>query len=162
MALPAPAAVPPTMLFDAVSMAMPSSVFPSAASPAASVPMEFPWMTLPVAVLVVMLIPAVFAAITLRAAAAVPPIVLLAVRRSIPGPPLPSAALPAAFVPIRFPRMVLLPALAPLSLIPPLAFAETTFPAPATLPPIVFPGPRTSIPTSLFARAAAPAALVPM
>ena len=73
-----------------------------------SVPMKSPETTLPVAVLLVIVIPlAVLPLMTLRAAAVVPPTRLFALVIEMPvlfG----TAAVPAGFVPIRFPSMALL------------------------------------------------------
>jgi hypothetical protein len=85
------------------------------------------------------------------------PTVLLEVSSSrTPGPPLPRAAVPAAFVPMRLPLTVLKNVLVPEILTPPAAFPEMTLPSAARL----F-DPLRETPNPALATAAFPLALVP-
>src|SRR5881296_3191007 len=104
---------------------------------------------------------------TLRAAAVVPPIVLLwePLATTIPPCTFAMAAVPAALVPIRLPCMlvpVVTLGVVSVRKIPAPLFPEITLPAPAAVPPIVLFGPKTSTPGPALGRAAVPAALVPM
>lgn len=78
MTFPAPAAVPPIVLELENAGRMPNWPFPSAAVPVTSVPMKLPWMTLPSVPTSAIVIPSsVLPEMRFRAAAVVPPIVVL-------------------------------------------------------------------------------------
>ena len=110
--LPAPGTVPPTTVEDVFWIKMPSAPLPTAVSPAAAVPIAFPWMTFPAAPCVALLaietpLPAL-PEMTLRAPETVPPIVLAGESlRVMPSPRFARAAEPARLVPIRLTRTTL-------------------------------------------------------
>src|SRR5437868_2071886 len=100
MVFPAPAAAPPICAPPVLTTTTPLDVLPRFAVPAASVPMKFPWMTVPPEV-PDMKTPVPFEEITFWAPAAVPPIVLFgALLMEIPIAVLPRAADPAALTPM--------------------------------------------------------------
>src|SRR5215471_13943718 len=107
MTFPAPAEAPPRVLLLALVRSTPT-LLPRAVVPLTSVPMKLPSTTFALAAL--MLTPEeVFPEITFRAAAVVPPTVLLLALLARETPvPLAIAALPAGFVPMRFPSTWLL------------------------------------------------------
>src|SRR5262249_30072993 len=109
MVLAAPAAVPPTVLREALSRDTPALRLASASVPVASVPMKLPWTALSVAEQREMEIPyRVLPETTFRAAGVVPPTVLReALSRDTPAPRLASASVPVASVPMKLPWTVL-------------------------------------------------------
>ena len=105
-----------------------------------------------------------FPEITFRAPAAVPPTVLFAVPRETPWPVFGSAPVPAAFVPIRLPWIVLWPdavAQKGRNEATPPWFPEMRFPAPGAVPPTRL-SRTTATPAWPLPTAAVPAAFVPI
>ena len=103
---------------------------------------------------------------TFRAAPGPPTIVRCPLTMSTPMPPFANRIRPVGFVPMKLPWMTLSLVFVPNTVIALWVFPETTLPAPATLPPIVFPlAPLvTLIPpcSSVFGSAAVPVTLTPM
>src|SRR3954447_3647471 len=104
--------------------------------------------------------PSRFPETTLRAAVVVPPTTLLeAPDRNTPVL-FPIAAVPAAFVPTRLPA-TRFPVAPGLDIITPIPLPETRLPAPALVPPTVFPALAETWTPIPFARAASPVEFVP-
>ena len=100
-----------------------------------------------------------FPEMTFRAAAVVPPIVLVFPLIWMPNHLFDTAVVPAAFVPTRLPWTVML---LPMRKMPRSALPEIRLPSPAFTPPIVLLDAMTLTPSLAFASAAAPATSVPM
>ena len=135
--------LPTVLALDMLVIITPLPVLASTMLPPASRPMVLPSTQLLLALLISMPSPPL-PAITLRASALEPPIVVLLppLKSRMPSPPLPKAALPLALTPMWLPWIVLLvvAALALAStMMPRLALPEITLPAPATAPPISVP-----------------------
>ena len=109
MTLPALVAVPPIMLlYTEVAMSTPYPTFPMATVPETSVPILFPWITVPGEPFVTKTPNCLFPEITLPAPAAVPPIGLFDPSIRTPENALPRLWVPEASVPISLPRIWLL------------------------------------------------------
>ena len=105
---------------------------PSAAVPAALIPMKLPCTMFPAEL---MLIPSSLPEMMLRAPACAPPITLLKERDSILTPTtLEIASVPAALVPIKLPCTWLFPASLPVIQMP-VIWPEIRLPAPDAVPP---------------------------
>ena len=145
--LPAPGSAPPICVSDDVLVSCtPKPVLGAATSPAALVPIRLPRTVVRVAVPDTCTPLPVLPAITLPAPAAVPPTTWSEpLTITMPLPPLPTAAVPAAFRPMTFPCTTLPVALSrrtPLALLP-----DSRLPAPGAVPPIVMPeAPETAMP----------------
>ena len=138
-----------------------------AADPAAFVPMKLPATVLAVVPAPAMLTPDwLLPEMTLRAAAVVPPTVLLVVPalRTTPLLPLKSPADPAALTPMKLPATVLPVVPAALMLTPGPVLPEMRLPAPAVVPPMVLllAPPVTTTPANPLGIRAVPVALLPM
>src|SRR5262249_50995617 len=103
MTLPAPAAVPPIVLLEALYTNTPTSPLATAASPAAFVPVRLPWTWLSVAPRPAMRPPdPPLPEMTLRASEVVPPTVLWdESSMSTPFRTLPAAPVPEELTPMR-------------------------------------------------------------
>jgi len=118
-------------------MWMPYELFPRAVVPSAAVPMRLPFTTLPVEPLSLMAMPAeLLPEMTLRAAAAAPPMVLLEAPAAMRTPSLlfPRSAVPLTSVPMKLPSTSVEAALAEAMWTPKLSLPEMTLPAPAAVP----------------------------
>ena len=138
--LPAPAAVPPIVLFDEPPwMRMPVSL-PSGWAPLMSVPIRLPSTSSSWSPRMSPRPAPALPEITLPAVADVPPIVTSSIRlRTTPYVPLPRALVAVLSVPMKLP-WIRPPTLAlPNIRTPAWALAEMTLPAPAAVPPIVLP-----------------------
>ena len=156
--------LPPIALLLAPSTRMPSSWFPLPGEPVRSMPMKLAWTRLNDALsAIVMPLPSLFAT-TLRAPAAVPPIVVPDALLSTPSPPLPRLAVPLTSVPISFPATTLLEAEPPWISMPVDPFPEMMLRScPVMLPPIWLSGALTmSTPPLMLPSARRPEMSVPM
>src|SRR5262245_1014431 len=104
MVLPAPATVPPIVLFETVLSRLIPRLFAKPEVPDALVPMKFPCTRLPDDVPLIRMPYPPLPEMILRAAVVVPPIVLVVPPAiQIPWLLLPTAPVPVTFVPIRLP-----------------------------------------------------------
>src|SRR6266511_4014125 len=138
MTLRAPEVVPPMVFPMAPSLTISPTMLPSAPVPAASVPMKLAETVLPVVPTPDRYRPMSLPEIRLRAAVVAPPMVFPVGPTSMPTPVLLGmAAVPAAFVPIRFPAMTLPFVPDPEREIPVPMLPEMTLRAAVVVPPTV-------------------------
>ena len=133
----APAAVPPTVLFDGPKMnSTPFVAFPIPAAPAGSVPIQFPSTALPSELNAKRIPRSPLKTITLPAPATVPPskLLLLESKTPIPECVFPRPAASDALVPMKLPWMTF-PSDPPSRKIPSWPAAKV-LPAPGAVPPI--------------------------
>ena len=164
--LPAPATAPPIVLFEPPAYTrMPWPALGRGAPPVSSVPMKLPWMRMLEALLSRM--PSPLPEMMLRSSGVVPPMVWFAVKLSAPRPAtvLGMASVPAALVPILFPRTRVPVVPAPPNRRPVPLLPEITLPAFSAVPPItvfVFDVPKMTMPWLVLPRSALPFTSVPM